>query len=253
MSQNGEHEEDDFVFKPATSPKLNESRNNIQKLSQQISKQSIQETIQSPQSVQSTHNTQVNNIRFPFLDDLILAKKKEMDLELNKLAKSRFEEFLEREKAADKRIEEEFQFQKGEPAAEANNKDDNKETSQFELLDKKEEEMFKEMKARAEKTWIEFKEEYMNSLEQMHKEQAVRLSLELQLQESLQASGSVFNRELFEKVVEKCGKGRGTAFGKEKMARFWEVLDKSYPKGSSGANSPSKLDEDKLLTSLLGL
>ena len=113
--------------------------------------------------------------------------------------------------------------------------------------------MFKEMKTKSEKTWIEFKEEYKRSLEQLHTEQAVRLSQELQLQESLQASGSVFDRELFEKVVDKCGKGRGTAFGKEKMARFWEVLDKSYPKGSSGATSPNKLDEDKLLASLLGL
>jgi hypothetical protein len=256
MSNNSE--DDDFVFKPATSPKSNESKSSINESTNETIK-SIQTPLKSTQSHgspngESTHNVQANNMRLSFLDDLIKEKKKEMDFELNKLAKTRFEEFLEKEKAADKEREEEFQIQKEVAEGEISFKKKNENNfNSFKTLDEKEEEMFKEMKLKAQETWKELKSEYQKSLEQLHIEQAARLSQELQLQESLHASGSVFDRDLFEKVVEKCGKGRRTAFGKEKMARFWEVLDKSYPKTITGVASPNKLDDDKLLASLLGL
>ena len=237
-------EDDDFVFKPAAiSPKLSNSDGTV---NSNINSISASQSINQSQSIPTQ-----TNVRYSFLDNFINEKKKEMDSELNELSKERLEEFLKREKEADKQREKEFQLRVNSPKNEHENRDFTSK-SDYELLDKKEEELFKVMKEQAKETWKELRQEYQKSLEQLHLEQSARLSQELQLQESLQASGRVFDRDLFEKVVEKCGKGRATAFGKEKMARFWEILDKSYPKNTS-AMSPNKLDDDKVLASLLGL
>ena len=253
-------EDEDFVFKTATSPKNSNSlAPNTSKLSSN-SESSINLITEKMNS--SSIDIQVKpeiktNTKLPALDAFIAEKKKEIDAELFKLSKERLEEFIRREKEADEMKEQELKTKFNNSIT---NKDFNtskrsndlteQEKQSAEEIDRKEEEMFKEMRESAKETWKELRQEYQTGLEQMYTEQSARLSNESQLQESLKVSGSVFDKDLFEKVVERCGKGRNSVYGKEKMSRFWEVLDRKYPKD---AKSPrNKQDDDKLLASLLG-
>lgn len=254
-------EDEDFVFKTATSPKLDlNSNSNTPKASKFDSESSINSITEK--LISSSIEIQVKpeiktNIKLPALDAFIAEKKKEIDTELAKLSEERLEEFINREKEADEMKEQELKTKLNNSIT---NKDFNlskrsndlteQEKQSAEEIDRKEEEMFKEMRESAKETWKELEQEYQAGLEQMYTEQSARLSNESQLQESLKVSGSVFDKDLFEKVVERCGKGRNTVYGKEKMSRFWEVLDRKYPKD---AKSPhNKQDDDKLLASLLG-
>lgn len=238
--------DDDFVFKEATtSPKSPESKSTIS-ASDHISNSSKSSITITTPTDNNNNNNHIISFRFSFLDTFIAEKRREIDSELNKLAKERFDEFVKREKE-----QQETTIEQEKEEENIVSKPVVKDEKFYEELDKKEQEMFEAMRVKAQKTWKELREEHQKSLEHLRTEQSARLSQESQLQESLQASGSVFDRDLFEKVVEKCGKGRGTAFGKEKMTRFWEVLDKSHPKGTT--TSPNKIEEDKVLASLLGL
>lgn len=100
------------------------------------------------------------------------------------------------------------------------------------------------------------KKEYDEAIQQKQTEQAVKLSQETQLQESIKACGSVFDLELFEKVVDKCGKGRNSVYGRERMARFWEVLDRDHRNSNFNSGSGDKhkktAEDDKILAALLG-
>ena len=192
-------------------------------------------------------------MRFPDLDAFVSEKRKEMDSELTKLGKARFEEFLKREREADKLREEELASSVASIATSPKTLKTRNSNLDFNEIDEKEQEMFKDMRSKATETWTELETEYKNNLAQLHTEQSARLAQESQLQESLKAAGSVFDRELFDAIIDKCGKGKSTAFGKEKMSRFWEVLERIYPKNSSPPRSPSNESEDKLLASLLGI
>lgn len=268
--------ESEFVFKTATSPKLNSNTNTPEasKLNSESSINSITEKLAT--SSIDINNDNANDIqvkpeiktnpKFPALDAFIAEKKKEMDTELAKLSKERLEEFIRREKEADELKEQELKTKldtsitnkdlnltNNSNSNKSKNETEEKEKQSAEEIDRKEEEMFKEMREKAKETWKELEQEYQAGLEQMYTEQSARLSNESQLQESLKVSGRVFDKELFEKVVERCGKGRNTAYGKEKMSRFWEVLDRKYPKDANASKSPhNKQDDDKLLASLLG-
>lgn len=252
-------DDDDFVFKPAAvSPKSSTSLSEVPKAENFDNLKS--NNVTSPNNINSTFSNSttlssaaIKTMRFPELDAFISEKKKEMDSELANLGKERLEEFLRREKEADKRREEEF-LNASRPTSP---KFDSRKTikdSDYSKIDAEEEKILEEKRIKAKETWKELESEYEANLSQMHTEQSARLAQESQLQESLKAAGSVFDRELFDAIVDKCGKGRSSAFGKEKMSRFWEVLERSHPKNvsqkSPGASSES---EDKLLASLLGI
>jgi hypothetical protein len=257
--------DNEFVFKTAAiSPKLESSSSaSVQNISTQTStssqssmgKSSITEI--SRTESQDTSSAIKTTVRLPVLDAKISELKREMDVKILALSKQRLEEFVEREKEADRLREEEFLAKIASPKNVSSKTktltEDVEKLSLNEIkeLDRKEKMMFKEMKEKAFEVWDEMRKEYEDNLKQMHVEQSARLSQESQLQESLKASGAVFDRELFEKVVERCGKGRNTAYGREKMSRFWEVLDRKNPKEAS---SPKKTaEDDQLLASLLGI
>lgn len=248
-------EDDDFVFKSAViSPKLEStaSINSPSSASNSNSFSELQSTTNSHSCSQeaSTASIKTTSVRVPALDSMISELKREQDAELARLSKVRLEEFLKIEKEADELREQEAAMKITSPKA-PKSKPLTTDLEFAQEIDRKEELMFAEMKESAKETWKELRKDYQDALKQMHTEQAARLSQESQLQESLKASGAVFDRQLFERVVERCGKGRSTAYGKEKMARFWEVLDRSH---SSNANNVSCKDEDdKVLASLLGL
>lgn len=248
--------EDEFVFKPATtSPNIDNSfsKNNI-------SIESVNSPIDNEATISKSENrsdssiiSSSSNLRFPQLDAFIAEKRKEFDLELGKLSKNRLEEFMKMEKAKDEaavRGEE----REGEGEEGPFVKSDEKLKKNYEKVakeaDEKEAKQFEVMREKAKSTWQELRSEFEESLKQMHSEQSIRLAQESQLQDSLRASGTVFNRELFEKIVEKCGKGRKTAYGREKMSRFWEVFDRKFP--SESTNSASPAENDQILASLLG-
>ena len=235
-------DEDEFVFKPAAA-----KQSSLNPGSPDLSKDNIP-TVTDFKSSNSS-------------DSFIAERKRQMDAELGKLGQERLEQFLNKEKEADRLREEEFASILQSPkcdsgASPALTEELRNETfeKRAEEIDTKEAEMFEEMREKAKGSWKELEEEFKASLVQLHQEQSARLVQESQLQESLKASGTIFNRELFEKVVEKCGKGKESAYAKEKMARFWEVLDRSHPASSSpDNNSKTDLDKDKLLASLLGI
>lgn len=238
-----QEEFDDFIFKSATS---NNTANASNCNSNTSSQSSVNIANLSPTTA-TNNNSVKTNTRLPALDAFISVKKREMDSELNKLGKERLEEFLNREKQAEQQL-----------YASVNNtivSEKKQQKKDYEVigreLDEKEVEMFKALRVRATETWRELEEEYKKTLKDLETEQTARLVQESQLQESLKAGGSVFDRELFEKLVEKCGKGRNTPFGREKMTRFWEVLDRSFPKGTGNGVTKSA-DDDKLLSTLLG-
>ena len=260
--------DDEFVFKPAV---LNNNNNSSSSNSKDKSSDSVEleyKTSNSPIIAASNNNSNITNNTIPLshnpplkyseLDSFIAERKRQMDAELSKLAHDRLAQFLRNEKEADRKRDEEFASMASSPKTSASpvlTEELRMETLEKKAaeLDEKEAELFKEMKAKAKETWKELEQEYKTTtLHQLHLEQSARLAQESQLQESLKASGAIFNRQLFEKVVEKCGKGRGTVYAKEKMARFWEVLDRTYPEESDG-DSKDKPDSDKLLASLLGL
>lgn len=251
---------DDFVFKPATTSNDNVNISNINNKndSSSISSSSGSNsnsniankspTVNTSPTINNSNNIGKTNMRLPALDAFITERKREMDSELNKLGKERLEEFLNREKEAEKQSEMNKIFDDIEIEEPEQKKDFEALGKQF---DEMEAEMFEKMKRKAVETWKELEEEYKKTIKDLETEQTGRLIQESQLQESLKASGSVFDKQLFEKLVEKCGKGRNTPFGREKMARFWQVLDRTFPKDTENQIN-SKDDDDKLLVSLLG-
>lgn len=253
--------DDEFVFKPAVHNNNSSSNSSSSSDSVKLEYKTSNSTIITP--INSNTNTiplsHTPPLKYPELDSFIAERKRQMDAELSKLAHDRLAQFLRNEKEADRQREEEFASMASSPKTSASpvlTEELRMETLEKKAaeLDEKEAELFKEMKAKAKETWKELEQEYKTTtLHQLHLEQSARLAQESQLQESLKASGAIFNRQLFEKVVEKCGKGRGTVYAKEKMARFWEVLDRTYPESESDGASEDKPDSDKLLASLLGI
>lgn len=255
---------DDFVFKPATKQSSPECSNTV--VSSNIS-DGINVSISSKYSVPPASNHSIapiapiittTNTRFSALDSFIADKKRQMDTELNQLASERLQEFINKEREADRLRQEEFASMVQSPKSSSGAV--LTEELRAEIVEKragevdeKEAEMFKEAREKAKEVWKELEEEYKATLSQLYQEQAARLAQESQLQESLKASGAVFNRELFEKVVEKCGKGKNSVYAREKMARFWEVLERSHPESTFKTENTPDLDKDKLLASLLGM
>ena len=251
---------DEFVFKPAAKHETNIVTSNVSS-SNIISVFSNSNNRDKITSNSSTNPIAHNISRLPELDAFIAEKKRQMDAELNKLARERLDQFISKEKEADCMREEEFASMVNSPKSATGTGPiltDELGTEKLEKrakeIDEMENKMFIEMREKAKEVWKELEQDYKATLDRLHQEQSVRLAQESQLQESLKASGAVFNRELFEKVVEKCGKGRNSAYAKEKMARFWEVLERSHPVKSSPTKDGSPdLDKDKLLASLLGI
>lgn len=253
---------DDFVFKPAATKQSSPECSNTA-VSSNISNGS-NGSISSKDSVPPASNHEIapiittTNTRFSELDSFIADKKRQMDTELNQLASERLQEFINKEREADRLRQEEFASMAQSPKSSSGAVLTEELRAEIvekraKEVDEKEAEMFKEAREKAKEVWKELEEEYKATLSQLYQEQAARLAQESQLQESLKASGAVFNRELFEKVVEKCGKGKNSVYAREKMARFWEVLERSHPESTSKTENTPDLDKDKLLASLLGI
>jgi len=117
------------------------------------------------------------------------------------------------------------------------------EAKRIEQVDAQERSRIDELRTAAKNTWATLEAEHRRRLEAIHSEQAHRLAVEQEWSRAASAGGAVLDRVLFEKIVEKCGKGRDSAYGKDKMARFWQVFDQDK-QGSVAHSSLSDPQED---------
>lgn len=108
-----------------------------------------------------------------------------------------------------------------------------------------------ELRAAAKATWSTLETEHDRRLEAIHTEQARRLASEQEWSRAASAAGPVLDRGLFEKLVERCGKGRDSAYARDKMARFWQAFDQDVRAvaGSAAASSA----QDEIINMLKGL
>ena len=105
-------------------------------------------------------------------------------------------------------------------------------------LDSEEAQKQTELKAAAAQIWMELRRDRDDQMAELLARQTVRLAAEDALARKLKNSPSL---DCFEDVAEACGKGRNSAYAKNKMARFWAVFDRQHP-SSGKATSPESED-----------
>ena len=123
-------------------------------------------------------------------------------------------------------------------------------------VDAEEVEIIKKLKEKAAESWAARTTEHSARIKKMQEDQATRLAKDQSILNSAIRNTSEFDCRAFEFIVDKCGKGRSSAYGREKMSRFWEVYDRMHgaSAGSGVDRSTSSVKEQQeILDALKGI
>lgn len=88
----------------------------------------------------------------------------------------------------------------------------------------REKELLEAMRAESTQFWATQRATWQSSKVNHLAEQEARLQAANALQQRLLAAGPSFDLKLFEEAVGALSRGRDSVYGRERMARFWEIL-----------------------------
>lgn len=134
------------------------------------------------------------------------------------------------------------------------------EKARIQSADAHDKDMFEHMRVKAADTWTELQAEHTQRLQRREAEQDKKMAEDADIVSTLKDGSPVFDRSLFDRTVERCGRGRDSVYARDKMQRFWQTLDRSFPPSTvketsipaMSASSDEKDAKRRLLAALEG-